>query len=166
MKNSLRFAVPLLLLSLAPGALAATDAEKSFDQLKSLVGAWEGKTSQGQPVTVTFRNTAGGSAVMSEIEGAGSHDMITMFHMDGPNRLLMTHYCGAGNQPRMQASASPDAKTLTFNFVDGTNLEGGQPGHMQQLVLSMPDANHHVEEWNFQAPGSTMKEVFDLRRKN
>ena len=56
---------------------------------------------QGQPLEVTFRMTAGGSALMSEIHGHGPENMITMFHMDG-DRLLMTHYCGAGNQPRMK----------------------------------------------------------------
>jgi hypothetical protein len=44
--------------------------------------------------------TAGGSALMSEINGHGE-DMISMIHFDGPNRLLLTHYCTAGNQPRM-----------------------------------------------------------------
>ncbi len=47
---------------------------------------------------------------MSEIHGHdpknnGPENMITMFHMDG-DRLLMTHYCGAGNQPRMKLVAS------------------------------------------------------------
>ncbi len=42
---------------------------------------------------------------MSEV--MGEHGMITIFHMDNA-RVLMTHYCGAGNQPRMQASGSPD----------------------------------------------------------
>jgi hypothetical protein len=166
MKNALCLATTFFLLTLAPLALAATDAEKSFDQIKSLVGTWEGKNTKGQIMTVSFRSTAGGSAIMSEIQGEGPENMISMIHMDGPNRLLMTHYCGAGNQPRMQATASPDGKTITFTFVDGTNLEGGRPGHMQELVLSMPDANHHVEQWNFQGSGSKMQEVFDLHRKN
>jgi hypothetical protein len=37
---------------------------------------------------------------------------------------------------------------------------------MHRLVISMPDANHHIEEWVFNDHGKEMKEVFDLRRKN
>ena len=66
-------------------------------------------------------------AVMSEIHGHGPEDMISMFHLDGPNRLLITHYCSAGNQPRMQASSSPDGKTITFTFVDATILQASTP---------------------------------------
>ena len=92
-------------------AFAASAAQKSFDELKALDGTWEGTVKNGQPVEVDYRLTAGGSALMSEIKG--KDDMITMFHLDG-DRLLMTHYCGAGNQPRMVASASPDGKTVHF----------------------------------------------------
>jgi len=102
---------------------------------------------------------------MSEILGQGPEDMITMFHLDGPNRLLMTHYCGAGNQPRMQGSLSPDGKTITFNFVDATNLASPDAGHMQRVVLTLLDENHHTEEWTFLDHGKETKEVFDLRRK-
>ncbi len=76
----------------------------------------------------------------------------------------MTHYCGAGNQPRMQASVSPDGKTITFSFVDGTNIEPGA-GHMQKMVLTMLDDNHHTEDWTFIDHGKEMQEFFDLRRK-
>ena len=100
---------------------------------------------------------------MSEIKGP--EDMITMFHLDN-DRLLMTHYCGAGNQPRMQATTSPDGKTITFDFVDGTNLASPEIGHMHRMVLSLLDANHHTEEWTYSDHGKETKEVFDLRRKN
>ena len=83
--------------------------------------------------------------------------MITMFNLDGPNRLLMTHYCAAGNQPRMQASVSPDGKTITFNFVDATNLASPDAGHMQQMVLTVLDDNHHTEDWTFIDHGKEMK---------
>jgi len=133
-------------------AWSQSSAQKSFDQLKSLTGSWDGQNNQGKPVTVTFRDTAGGSAVMSEIHGHGPENMISMFHLDGPNRLMLTHYCGAGNQPRMTATASPDGKTLTFTFLDATNLATPDAGHMQRAVFTMIDANHHTEEWTLQLP--------------
>jgi hypothetical protein len=163
--KSIRTALALALLLTATAALAQTTAQKSFDQLKSLTGNWEGKTSDGKTVQVSFRDTAGGSALMSEIQGHGPESMVSMFNLDGPNRLLLTHYCGAGNQPRMTASASPDGKTITFDFLDATNLESPEAGHMQRLAITMLDPNHHVEEWTFADHGKQMKEVFDLQRK-
>ncbi|MGB7602855.1 MAG: hypothetical protein WBM24_21315 [Candidatus Sulfotelmatobacter sp.] len=165
--KTLRIAVPLLLLLAATAALAQTSAQKSFDQLKSLSGAWEGKDAKGMPLEVNFRDTAAGSALMSEIHSNthGPEDMISMIHMDGPNRLVMTHYCGAGNQPRMAATSSADGKTITFDFFDGTNLTSPDGGHMQRLVIAMIDANHHTEDWTFNAGnGKEMKEFFDLHR--
>jgi hypothetical protein len=168
--NSIRnlFALMLLGAFAASPAIAqtnATDAQRAFATIKSMPGSWEGKTLDGHDVRVDFKVTSGGSAVMSEIFGHGPEDMITMFHLDGPNRLLMTHYCGAGNQPRMQASTSADGKTITFTFVDATNLATPDAGHMQRMVLTLVDENHHTEEWTFADHGKELKEVFDLRRK-
>ena len=164
--KSLRVAVSILVLLTATFCLAQTAAQKSFDQLKSLTGSWEGKNSEGKPLRVSFRDTAGGSALMSEIMGEGHENMISMIHLDGPNRLLMTHYCGAGNQPRMTASTSPDGKTISFDFFDATNLATPDAGHMQRVVFTIVDANHHTEDWTFAAgQGKEMKEFFDLTRK-
>jgi hypothetical protein len=163
--KSLRVSLTLALLLIATAALAQTTAQKSFDQLKSLSGGWEGKGSDGKPVEVSFRDTAGGSALMSEIHGHGPENMVSMIHLDGPNRLLLTHYCGAGNQPRMLASFSPDGKTITFDFFDGTNIPSPEAGHMQRVVIAMLDANHHTELWTFKDHDQEMKEFFDLQRK-
>jgi len=160
--KTLRIAACILLFGTA--VFAQSDAQKSFDQLKSLAGSWEGKSSEGEPVQVSFRMTAGGSALMSEITGHGEN-MISMINFDGPNRLLLTHYCAIGNQPRMQASASPDGKTITFNFVDATNLDSPQSGHMDHVVVAMLGPDHHIEEWNFIDHGKQTKQVFDLTRK-
>jgi hypothetical protein len=163
--KAIRIAIPILLLVTATAALSQTTAQKSFDQLKSLTGSWQGKNPQGMPVEVSFRDTAGGSALMSEIHGHGPENMISMFNLDGPNRLLLTHYCGAGNQPRMTASTSPDGKTITFDFLDATNLATPDAGHMQRVVFTIVDANHHLEDWTFADHGKEMKELFDLQRK-
>jgi hypothetical protein len=164
MTKQIRISLILATLALAATtALAQTDAQKAFTAIKNMPGTWEQKMPNGGALQVTFKVISGGSAVVSEI--VGKEDMISLFHMDGPNRLLLTHYCSAGNQPRMQASVSPDGKTLTFNFVDATNLATPDAGRMQSMVLTLLDENHHTEEWNFDDHGKETKRIFDLRRK-
>jgi len=162
-RNSARLLIVLAALSTA--VYAQTDAQKAFNAIKNMPGTWEGKAPDGHALQVTYKVTAGGSAVESEIL-VPNEDMISMFHLDGPNRLLLTHYCAAGNQPRMQASLSPDGKVITFNYVDATNLASPDAGHMQKMVLTMIDDSHHTEEWTFVDHGKEHKEVFDLHRKS
>jgi hypothetical protein len=166
--NRSRVAVSLVVLLASLAAQAQSGTQQSFDSIKALAGNWEGKTQMSEPVQVSFRLTAGGSAVMSEIishMNGKPEDMITMFNMDG-DRLLLTHYCAAGNQPRMKASASADGKTLTFDFVDATNLSGPDAPHMHRVVFSFIDGNHHTEEWHFAVGGKEMVETFDLQKKS
>lgn len=159
--RAIRLAVSVAVVMSALALWAQSDAQKNFDKIKALDGVWQGKDPTGRLVKVSFRTTSGGSAVMSEI--MGEEDMITMFHLDG-DRLLMTHYCGAGNQPRMKAT-SADGKSIAFDFVDATNLASPDAGHMKRMVLTMVDANHHTEEWTFEDHGKEMKELFSLERQ-
>jgi hypothetical protein len=154
-------AATVVIVLSASFAAVESEAHKQFDLLKGMEGNWAGKNQQGQPIEVTFRMTAGGSAMLSEIHGHGPENMITMFHLDG-DRLLMTHYCGAGNQPRMKV-VSADAKSLSFEFVDGTNIGPGD-GHMQHVTFSQPDADHQIEDWVFVDHGKEIKELFTLER--
>lgn len=159
--KSLRIVAAIAFLLSAAAVLAQSDAKSTFEHLKSLNGTWEGKANNSNSVKIVFRPTGGGSAIMSEI--MGEEDMISMFHLDN-DRVLMTHYCAAGNQPRMQGSMSPDGKTITFTFVDATNLASPNAGHMEHLVITMPDADHHSEEWTFVKDGKEITEHFDLAR--
>lgn len=168
MTNCTRNRTCILIVTIAlamASAWAQTDAQKAFATVKSLPGTWEGKGHDGKSFQVIFKVTGAGSAVESEIL-VPNEDMISMFHMDGPNHLLLTHYCAVGNQPRMEASLSPDGKVVTFTYLDATNLSSPESGHMQKMVLTLIDDNHHIEEWTFVDHGQEHKEVFDLHRKS
>ena len=159
--KSFRIATQIFVI-LFTAAAFASDAQASFEKLKSLQGSWSGKGMKGD-VQVSFRVTSAGSVIMSEIHS--DEDMISMIHLDG-DRLMLTHYCGAGNQPRMVARLSPDGKTITFNFLDATNILSSQPGHMERVVITLIDNDHHTEEWEFLGnDGKTQEhELFDLHR--
>jgi hypothetical protein len=151
-----------LLVYASPG-LAQSSPQLSFAVLKSLQGNWQGKDSLGHPVNATFRLTGKGSALMSEYaEPDQNEDMISMFHVDG-DRLLMTHYCSAGNQRGMKATASPDGKTITFDLVDATNLASSEAGHMRRLVIKILSPKQHTEEWTYEN-GKDDVVVADMRR--
>src|SRR5438309_10855846 len=140
-----RLALSLVLLVLATtAALAQSDAQKSFDSLKSLAGTWQA-TYEGKPMQATLRVTSMGNAILHEMKGEGPDNPITMFYLDG-DRLLLTHYCDAGNRPRMAGKLSPDGKTLEVDFVDVGNDSATQGGHMQHAVVIIIDANQHPEE--------------------
>lgn len=163
MKTS-RLILSAVLLTLSTAAFAQSDAQKSFDQMKSLAGTWQG-TFEGTPTHVTLRVTSMGNAIIHEMNGVGKpDDPISMINLDGA-RLLMTHYCDAGNQPRFTATSSPDGKTITFDFLDATNLLPTQDGHMQHVVFHIIDADHHTELWQFKiADGKIMGGLLDLTR--
>ena len=169
------FALGLVLaLSLSAAAQSAavqSDAQKSFAQLKTLAGSWEGRVTtvppeadiEGKLMQVSLRVTSMGHTLMHEATGSGRpDDPITMFVVDG-ERLLLTHYCDADNRPRMVGKMSPDGKTVEFEFLDiSGNL---QYGHMQHAVFTMIDANHHIEDWTYLQPGDKpVRAHFDLQR--
>jgi len=174
--RSLRCTLLLALALLATAALAQSDAQKSFDQLKTLAGTWKGPVSvnppqadwDNKPVWVSMRVTSKGNALVHEMKEPGTpddpskDDPITMLYMDN-DRLTLTHYCDAGNRPRMIAKASPDGKTVEFEFADVACST--EYGHMHHAVFIIIDANHHTEDWTFMLPGDKhLQAHMDLQR--
>jgi hypothetical protein len=125
---------------------APFDSKAAFERLRSLAGEWEAKTAQGT-VHITYEVIAGGSAVVERETPQGMPAMQTVYHLDG-SRLLLTHYCMLGNQPRMEAAAfDPATGELKFEFLDVTNL--AKPGalHMHNVTLHFVDGDHLVSDW-------------------
>jgi len=128
-----------------------SDAQKAFDIMKTLTGSWEG-TIMGLSTHITIRVTSSGNAIMHEATGPGRPDNpITMFYLDG-DRLLLTHYCDAGNRPRMVGRISPDGKAVEFDFLDVSG--NTQRGMMNHMVFTVIDANHHSEAATYALPGN------------
>jgi hypothetical protein len=174
----LRLMLSVVLASFATVAFAQSDSQKSFDSLKALAGPWEGRVTtvpamggmgDNADVQITLRVTSRGNALVHEMKAAGTADdparydhPVTMLYMDG-DRLLLTHYCDAGNRPRMVAKTSPDGKKVEFAFLD---LSGGtEHGHMDHAVFTVIDANHHTEDWTYMMPGDKLVRAhMDLAR--
>lgn len=181
MKSTLIIAL-LLLGSLAfaqseAKPAAPSDADKSFDTMKSLAGKWLGPVTVDPPqhemgnanMEVSLRVTSRGNALVHEMKGATDPDdptkydhPVTMMYRDN-DQLLLTHYCDAGNRPRMAGKVSPDGKKVEFEFLD---LSGSNKfGHMNHAVFTVIDANHHIEDWTYMTPADKpIHAHFDLQR--
>ena len=169
--KSLRSLLSLVvLLSLSTVVLAQSDAQKSFDKLKSIAGSWEGTITtvppapevDGKHVQVTLRVTSMGNAILHEMKiETRQDDPITMLYLDG-DRLMLTHYCDAGNRPRMTGKLSADGKTVEFEFLDVAGST--EYGHMHHSVFTSIEANHHTEDWTFMVGDKPVHVRFDLQR--
>ena len=146
--KSLRFVLSVVLMSLATVAFAQSDAHKmaepkapapkseaqtSFDAMKTLAGDWEGPVKTDMPVEskvdikplhVSMRVTSRGNVLVHEFQEAGTpldpakyDHPVTMLYVDvDADRLTLVHYCDAGNRPRMTGKISPDGKTRGIRF--------------------------------------------------
>src|SRR6185312_4168304 len=144
-----------------------TPAQLAFERFKKLEGAWIGKSTKGWEEVVNFKTIAQGSVVVeSSFDAHPNETMMTMLHMDG-DRLTLTHYCVAKNQPRLAATSfSEDGKTITFTFVDGGNLSSRDRGHMDKALYRFIDDDHFSTQWTwFQDGKERWMEEIVLERK-
>lgn len=166
----------------AMGALVTStppsDAQRSFSQLKTLGGTWQAHVTTVPAVAgmgdntatlVTLRVTSRGNAIVHEMKEVGTPDdpakydhPVTMLYLDN-DRITLTHYCDAGNRPRMVARTSPDGKIIEFDFVDVAGST--QYGHMHHVAFTLIDTNHHTEDWTYMMPGDKpIRAHLDLER--
>ncbi len=134
-----------------PKSESATDAA-AFARLKTLVGEWEADTRMGK-AHLSYEVIAGGTALVEKETGEKMPAMLTVYHLDG-ERLVLTHYCMAGNQPRMQAKAfNAESGEVQFQFLDATNLSSPGAGHMHNATFRLVDNNHLATAWDFYEDG-------------
>lgn len=142
--------------------MPAVKTPPAFDALKALVGEWHevGKGDKG--TVVSYELVAGGSALVERMDAGTDHSMVTVYHPDGA-KVMMTHYCAEGNQPRMKGEG--DAKSMTFTMYDITNLATASDGHMDGLTLTFKDKDHLLQEWRHKTGDKVDVFKFDLERK-
>lgn len=160
----------LLALMLA-GGNAAAEGNSLMEKLKGLEGDWTMLDENGEDTGVigsTFRISSGGS-VMVEVMAPDSpdgHEMFNMYHADG-ERVLMTHYCAAGNQPRLEVIATDEGNRLELRFESITNLASPDTGHMHQAEYIFHGDDRLTTRWQSMQDGKLSDEqaVFELKRR-
>jgi hypothetical protein len=152
---TLAVALVATLGSLAPAGETPSEHAKAknadLDKFKALVGEWEmtgmgGDEHGNGKATTTYKITAGGSAVLETVFAGSSHEMVTLYYIEGDG-LALTHYCVLGNRPHMKTVATSEANQIRFRCPDGEDRALEAEQHMHQATFTFLDADHLKSEW-------------------
>ena len=148
---------------------SSTPAQAAFNKLKGLAGEWHGRAGdreKGMEATVIYKTTAAGHTVMETLFPGTTHEMVTMYHLED-GKLVLTHYCAAGNQPRMALTKKSTPDALDFNFIGGANISSRRDGHMHAARIRFAGKDVLESEWDyFQDGKKTDTKQFFLKRKS
>jgi hypothetical protein len=152
-------------------AKEGVEARAAFARLKKLAGTWTAETTHGGEAakakaeehkdahgarpTVVFKLTGAGSALVETQFPGAPHEMVSVYHLDG-QELRMTHYCAAGNQPRLKLDrekSRPDH--LVFVFDGGTNLDPKKDGHIHNLDITFHEDGRVTSDWEGYSGGKS-----------
>jgi hypothetical protein len=150
------------------GAKLDAPTQAAWETFKGMAGEWSGQANDGRKIRQSVQVIAGGSSILerSWFDAHPGEMMVTMYHLD-QGKLVLTHYCVAGNQPRLQASdISGDGKKVLFTFRDATNIKDRDQGHMDKAWYEFVDANTFKSKWTWYSKGKeSWMEEFILHRE-
>ncbi|WP_157606026.1 hypothetical protein [Rheinheimera sp. SA_1] len=154
----------LILFSISVHADAVAVSASSFNKLKTLVGEWKKEGSDGENFYISFEITAKGSVLIENWINKGVSHSLTLYHLDG-DKLLATHYCPQGNQPRLKLDHNLKGNALSFVFQDATNLESQQKNHQHSLAFEFIDTNTISREESYSQAGTVTASTMRLVRR-
>ncbi len=159
-------AAAILVLALSASVTAGdSKGQVGFDKLKALLGEWEGQTQDGSPRQASYQLISGGTALMETLQSEAEPPMVTIYNVDR-DRVALTHYCTANNQPRMQTEPiAGDPKGLDFTFTGGTNLTSADHPHIDGLVVTFQDEDHFTQKWSWKESGNDEFTTIQFTRK-
>jgi hypothetical protein len=134
---------------------APTPSAAALERFKSLAGEWvsaaDGPFFKKGDLVARYAVTAAGSTVVETVFPGSEHEMVTVYHADGPD-LVLTHFCMEGNQPRMRAK-SPTASRVEFAYDGGSNIDPARDRHMHSAVFEFPGPDALRSHWTEMAGG-------------
>ncbi len=137
------------------------DRGNSAQQLRHFLemeGEWRivgGERSQG--ATHLYRTIANGTVAVETAFPGEPHEMITVFHLNGA-KLVMTHYCAAGNQPYMVAE-HPSGDRVHFRFERASDLNDPKAPHMRDASYHFIDRDRVDSTWSYWEGGEAVSEM-------
>lgn len=150
-------------------AAKAGAGNAGFERIKALSGEWEMTPGSGEHPApggkVTYKVTAGGSAVVETMLEGSEHEMVTLFYMEGDD-LALTHYCMLQNRPHMRAEPGSSLEKIVFKCQGGEHAKIEDEDHMHQATFIFTDADHLKAEWVLYRDGKPDRaHSFNLTRK-
>ncbi len=142
---------------------------KAFEQMKSLVGDWEGSIDTGkgpEPFSANYRLTSGGSAIVETIFEGHPHEMVTIYHDDSKKQLTMVHYCAEHNQPKMVIKKN-EGNRIEMDLVSNPDLDVVKDPHMHSVAIELNGPQQMTQHWtNFADGKKKMVVKLVYKRKN
>ena len=162
----LRLVAALMFLAASAPHAFGDETEDALSRMRGLAGIWKiehPKSEREKDLRILFQVIAADSVVVETFVRKKSQPTQTVYHRDG-SRLIATHYCAQGNQPRLQYSRQSTRQRLEFEFLDATNLESNSQSHPIHLSFDLEDEQHVRREEVYSAEGQTDTTVYSLVR--
>ncbi|MFL9842280.1 hypothetical protein ABS767_15020 [Sphingomonas sp. ST-64] len=144
-------------LAVAPAPAPADD----FARLAALAGHWRGTAEDNRVIDIRYRLIANGSALIEEWTSPRGNQTMTVYYRDG-DRVMATHFCGQGNQPRL-VLAAPEGDWMRFAFQDATNLAPGK-SHLHAFWIEIASDGTMRRAETYSAGPESETETMVLRR--
>jgi hypothetical protein len=144
-------------------AAPLVDATQAWADLRRLLpGTWETTTESGRRLEIGYRVVSRGSAVLETFGAEPEKQTISLYHPDGRS-LMMTHYCGQGNQARLRVSSVSGGRVV-FRALDATNVTPEQ-AVLHELVFALTGDTLVRTEVYRAHDGSTETDVMRFTRR-
>jgi hypothetical protein len=143
-------------------AQGKSPSDLAFDRLKGLAGSWEALDKRAnRKLNAVYTITGGGNVIIEDLEG-----MATAYHRDN-GTLKLTHYCGAGNQPRMRVkSVENGGRRIAFEMFDITNLASPESYRSTSLdVHFLDDGTVELTYGGWSAANGSSSQTIQLQRR-
>lgn len=161
-----------LTFAVASGAHASTPARVTtampslWQTLASLAGSWsiaDPKSDAERAFRISVKSISKGAALVETFGNPLKNVTETVYHRDG-DKIMGTHYCAQGNQPRLVLDPSSTPDRLIFRFLDITNLQSPAASHLIKIEfrLNSKDAIERLETYT--AAGAVEVSQLNLRR--
>ena len=147
----------------APAPPAATaPADATFAAMKALVGTWRNAANPASPLRIHFYLTAGGTVLVEDWRRGSEPHSLTLYHRDG-QRLMATHYCPQGNQPRLVMTTAAPTRPR-FAFRDATDLDRRSESFAHDLAFDLTDPARPIRSETYRSTAGAETTSLSLTR--
>jgi hypothetical protein len=140
---------------------AIADSDAVFNAFKSFKGRWTIQSGGKIIPTVMTYDVGSKDSIVTEHFGKE----LTVIHRDGHD-LQMTHFCNAGNQPRLRLKKNRSPGLFVFEMFDISNLRGADEAHVRKIIYEVVDDTHLKLEIVWKKGDSSESEKYTLNRQS